>query len=109
GAPAARLRGVHHVVEAGEELVATRVDLVAVGARHGLAQEPPQVREHRLPLVAALAREARPARDVGEEERDGAAGEGAHAPKCRSAPSKNRITVRSYACGSCSSPRVWAA
>ena len=86
------LRGGLGLGEGGEELVAARVDLVAVGCRDRFAQEAPEVGEHGLPAVAELAGEPRRALDVGEEEGDGSGRERAHVPKCRSAPSKNRIT-----------------
>ena len=64
--------------EGGEELVAARVHHVPVGAGYRIAQQPANVREYGLPLLSQLPGEAGGALDVGEEERDGAGGKGAH-------------------------------
>jgi hypothetical protein len=45
---------------------------VAVRSGDSLSQQAPDVGENRLPLLAELAREARRALDIGEEEGDGA-------------------------------------
>ena len=86
------LRGGLCLGEDGEELVAARVDLVAVGSRYRFAEQPPEVCEDGLPALPELAREPRRALDVGEEEGDGSGRERTHAPKCRSEASRNRIT-----------------
>ena len=65
--------------EDGEQLVSARVDLVPRRSGHRLPQEAADVCEDGLPVVAELARQARRALDVGEEEGEGAGREGAHA------------------------------
>ena len=89
------LRGGLGLGERGEELVAARVDLAAVGCSDRFTKQAPEVGEHGLPTLTELPRKPRRALDVGEEEGDRSGRERAHAPKCRSAASRNRITLRS--------------
>src|SRR6478672_5062139 len=69
--------------ERDEEGVALRVDLVAVVGRHGVADDPVVLREHRGVTVAESLKEAGRALDVGEQQRDGACGQVRHRPWLR--------------------------
>jgi hypothetical protein len=69
--------------EGCKELIAARVDLVTLAIRDRLSQQAAEVAEHRQPLVAELARQARRAFDVREEERHRAGGKRAHSSSLR--------------------------
>src|SRR5439155_26647923 len=66
-----RVERAHRLAEDAEELVRTRVDLVAVRVADGLPDERTDVAEQRRVPIAEPLRQARRPLDVGEEERHG--------------------------------------
>ncbi len=81
-------RGLDRVAgarEGEEERVPLRVDLDAAALGERVAHQPTVVGEDAVVAVTELLQERRRALDVAEDERDGAAREGSHAPSMQSA------------------------